>query len=141
MREIEGVSADAESRRRWFHDDYFDLFVWQDNGGQVTLFELCYGADASGRALVWYKDRGFFHDGVGKGDVGEVIGMGTATDDPVLSRLTAAAGTLPEDIRRPVLACVREFVEKKPRIPARRKRFRRAEWQQKKTASSRRARA
>jgi len=135
MREIEGVTAEAQARRRWFHDDYFDLFVWQDQGGEVTLFELCYGTDSSGRALVWHKGRGFFHDGAG-GSHGEVIGAGTAGSDPVLSRLASAAGSLPDEIRTPVIEYVREFVEKNPGVPSRRKRFRRAAWQQKNPGQS-----
>ena len=135
MREIEGVTAEEKARRRWFHDDYFDLFVWQNDGGDVTLFQLCYGTASSDRALVWYKDKGFFHDGVEAGE-GEVIGTGSAASDPVLERLSSAAGTLPDEIRRPVIDCVRKFIETKPAVPSRRKQFRRAEWQQKKPASS-----
>ena len=62
MKEIFGVADDPPARRRWFHDDYFDLFVWQADG-EVTLFQLCYGTDSADRALVWDKRRGFFHDG------------------------------------------------------------------------------
>jgi len=140
MREIEGVTAEAEARRRWFHDDYFDLFVWQDGGGELTVFELCYGAGSSERALVWHKGRGFFHDGA-HGGKDEIIGAGAAGSDPVLSRLTSAAGSLPDEIRMPVIACVREFVESNPAVPARRKRFRRADWQQEKPAGTGRSTA
>src|SRR2546426_351133 len=62
LKEILGVADDPPARRRWFHDDYFDLFVWQA-GGEVTLIQVCYGADATERALVWDKQRGFFQDG------------------------------------------------------------------------------
>src|SRR5688500_20360541 len=62
LKEILGVADDPPAKRRWFHDDFFDLFVWQSEG-EVTLFQLCYGADATERALVWDKSRGFFHDG------------------------------------------------------------------------------
>ena len=49
LKEILGVADDPPAKRRWFHDEFFDLFVWQ-NGGEVTLFQLCYGADAVERA-------------------------------------------------------------------------------------------
>src|SRR5437879_13450718 len=62
LKEILGVADDPPARRRWFHDDYFDLFVWQASG-EVTLIQVCYGADATERALVWDKERGFFQDG------------------------------------------------------------------------------
>jgi len=129
MREIEGVTGEGQARRRWFHDDYFDLFVWQTADGEVTLFQLCYGPGSSGRALVWDKARGFFHDGAQSGD-GDVIGTSATSRDPVLSRFASAAAGLPEEVQQPVLAKAREFVEKKPAVPARRQRFRRADWQQ-----------
>src|SRR5256714_15108520 len=61
-KEVSGLADEPPARRRWFHDEYFDLFVWQTHG-EVTLFQLCYGIDSSERALVWDKRRGFFADG------------------------------------------------------------------------------
>jgi hypothetical protein len=135
MREILGVAPDASARRRWFHDDYFDLFVWQVASGEVTSFQLCYGIDSSERALVWQQQRGFFHDGVrGRSVAGEVIGAGVArgaqgSPDPVVARFDAAAGALPGEVRAAVAARIREYVEKQPPVEARRERFRRADWQ------------
>ena len=43
MKEILGVADDPPARRRWFHDDYFDLFVWQTTG-EVTLKLVSAGA-------------------------------------------------------------------------------------------------
>jgi hypothetical protein len=136
MREILGVADEPRTRRRWFHDDFFDLFVWQTNGGEIGLFQLCYGVSSSERALVWHKYGGFFHDGV-DADVPEiptVAGRGGPENpfaaDPVLARFNEAAQALPEDVRLFVLTRLREYVEKKTPIPARRKRFRRADWQQ-----------
>ena len=63
MREILGLGDEAPLNRRWFHDEYFDLFVWQDAGGALARFELCYGAGASERALVWLGGERLFHDG------------------------------------------------------------------------------
>ncbi len=45
LKEILGLADDPPARRRWFHDDDFDLFVWQAEG-ELTLFELRYGADS-----------------------------------------------------------------------------------------------
>jgi len=128
MREILGVTDEPGSHRRWFHDDYFDLFVWQTGGGELVQFQLCYGIDSSERALVWHKDGGFFLDGIetGKSDKGKVPG---GKVDPVVERFDAAARALPEDIRLAMTARVHEFAEKKDAIPARRKSFRRASWQ------------
>jgi hypothetical protein len=68
MKEIQGVTDEPQARRRWFHDEYFDLFVWQpnageSNAGELVAFQLCYGRDASEQALVWEQGIGFFHDG------------------------------------------------------------------------------
>lgn len=135
MREILGVAHLVEARRRWFHDEYFDLFVWQKDSGEITLFQLCYGIDTSERALVWDKDKGYFHDGMPSGAAGgEIIGATLAQGllpeaDPVMSRLDAAMHSLPEDIRRTVYERVLEFAEKQVAVPTRRQRFRRADWQ------------
>lgn len=134
MREILGVADEPRTRRRWFHDDYFDLFVWQTTSGEVTLFQLCYGIGSSERALIWHRYGAFFHDGAGAKGSKDIIGAGappggTAAEDPVLSRFEAAAQSLPEDVRRVVAERLREYVERRPEVPSRRKRFRRADWQ------------
>lgn len=142
MREILGVAPEAAARRRWFHDDYFDLFVWQVPSGEVKSFQLCYGIDSSERALVWQEERGFFHDGVrGRSDPGEIIGSAPASDspttsDPVIARFNAAADGLPTDVRQAVATRIREYVEKKFPALVRRQSFRRAEWQKRPAASS-----
>lgn len=146
MREILGVAPDVAARRRWFHDDYFDLFVWQVASGEITSFQLCYGIDSSERALVWQEQRGFFHDGVrGRTPKGEIIGSavtqgGSSRPDPVIARFDAAAGGLPNEVRAAVTARIREYVEKQPPVEMRREAFRRADWQKRLSAASRQAR-
>jgi len=115
MREILGVADDPPARRRWFHDEYFDLFVWE-SGGEVTLFQLCYGVDSRERALVWDKKRGLFHDGPMSG-----------TD--FVARFEDSAAALPDDIRREVREKVHEFAGRRLAVRSRRAKFRRAEWQ------------
>ena len=118
MREILGVGDEAPLSRRWFHDEYFDLFVWQDAGGTLARFELCYGAGASERALVWLGDERLFHDGA----------PGAAPElQQLLQRFERAGGGLPADVRRAVLARIREYAA---RPVARRSGYRRAAWQQ-----------
>ena len=132
MHEILGVTDEPGVHRRWFHDDYFDLFVWQAGGGELVQFQLCYGIDSSERALVWHKRGGYFLDGVepGKSGKGNVLGeKSSKKGDPLVERFDAASGGLPEDIRNAMTARLREFAERKDATPARRKRFRRASWQ------------
>ena len=50
LKEILGVADDPPAKRRWFHDDFFDLFVWQAEG-EVPIFSFAM-RDATERALV-----------------------------------------------------------------------------------------
>ena len=133
FREILGVADEPPARRRWFHDDFFDLFVWQTKG-EITLFQLCYGIGTGERALVWEKGLGFFHDGVRHGGAGEILGAGltqggTPSDDPVIARFAAAAQSLPPEVHAEVRARIDEYCERRLTVPSRRRRFRRADWQ------------
>src|SRR5262245_46244263 len=130
MREIEGVAEEPRTRRRWFHDEYFDLFVWETETGDVTLFQLCYGTGRNEQALVWHRDAGLFHDGADPRASRQVTGA----DDPIIARFEAAAETLPRKVKRAVSQRVREYLSGGASIPSRRKRFRREKWQEPKAA-------
>jgi len=121
LREIEGVADQPRLRRRWFHDDYFDLFVWETDEGEITLFQLCYGTDAAERALVWHQEGGFFHDGAESGR--------SPKADPVFARFEEAAQSLPRKVRAHVGERIKEYAQRKVPVPSRRKRFRREGWQ------------
>jgi hypothetical protein len=121
LREIEGVADEPKAHRRWFHDDYFDLFVWQTDGGDITLFQLCYGINSDERALVWHRVGGFFHDGARPAN--------KAAAEELAARFEAAAEALPQDIRQAVSERVREHLKSERPPAVRRKRFRREEWQ------------
>ena len=130
LKEILGVGQDRpHSARRWFHNDYFDLFVTQDAEGQLTGFELCYGGHASERALVWEERTGYFHDGVESGE-GPLLGAGLTpggdvSADPIVARLESAAAELPETIRMGLQTRLREYASQGGAAEARRKRYRR----------------
>jgi hypothetical protein len=115
LKEIFGVTDEPPAKRRWFHDDFFDLFVWQADG-EVTLFQLCYGVDSSERALVWDRGRGFFHDG-------------PAASRDVVARFEDAMGGLPPELRTAIREKIHEFAGRTLDVMARRKKFRRAAWQ------------
>jgi hypothetical protein len=120
MREILGVTQDSPlTKRRWFHDEYFDLFVSQANGGTLQGFQLCYGLSAGERALVWERERGYFHDGTNP-----------LKPDTIVRRFSAVAHQLPGEVARAVGERLREYAAQGAPAPARRKRFRRADWQQ-----------
>lgn len=134
LREILDVAQDdPSSQRRWFHDDYFDLFL-RLTSGELAEFELCYGIDSEERALVWDRQRGYFHDG-GTSDSGNFIGArispgGPLQADPIIARFEQSAGGLPETLRVALMARLREYALQGADGSARRARFRRAAWQQ-----------
>ena len=126
LREIEGIGEEPRTRRRWFHDEYFDLFVWQTDLGEVTLFQLCYGIDVSERALVWHRVGGFFHDGAGPAT--------PSAAERVAARFEVAAQALPQNISQAVTERIREYLASEQPAAARRKRFRRDDWQKRPAA-------
>jgi hypothetical protein len=70
LREIGPVRQDsARGLRRWFQDDYFDLYVWQDHRGTPIAFQLCYDRGACEGAISWSAVAGFAHARVETGDV------------------------------------------------------------------------
>jgi hypothetical protein len=126
LHEIVGVADEPPARRRWFHDDYFDLFVWQTREGEVILFQLCYGIASSERALVWHRQGGFFHDGIEPGTREREIHKDT---QGLMARFLEAAPTVPKMIRQTVEARLQEYVKRSATAPTRRRTFRRASWQ------------
>jgi len=63
LREIRGLQQRSFKRiKRWFQDDYFDLFLWQNRLGTIVEFQLCYRRDTRDeRVLDWRRGRGFQH--------------------------------------------------------------------------------
>lgn len=121
LREIEGVADEPRTRRRWFHDDYFDLFVWQTENGDITLFQLCYGIAPGEKALVWHRAGGFFQDGAEPDS--------RAADSDVVERFETAAKSVPRTIREAVAERIREYLDGRLPAATRRKQFRRETWQ------------
>jgi hypothetical protein len=137
MREILGVAQDASGvQRRWFHDDYFDLFVWQTDQGETTSFQLCYGVDSNEQALEWRQDQGWFQDGNAAVDPEppKAARAAHAPADSIASRFESAAEALPNAIRTAVAARLREYAERAA-VTARRSKVRRAAWQRNKPGS------
>jgi hypothetical protein len=128
LHEIVGLADEPPAKRRWFHDDYFDLFVWQTAGGELLRFQLCYGIHSSERALIWQRQGGFFHDGLLRGAEGI---------ETVISHFDRVSPTLPKVIRKTVGARLDEFAQIVPSVMTRRKTFRRAAWQKRLPANER----
>lgn len=110
LREIRGVEQrDPRLKRRWFQDEYFDLYVWQDNAGDVLRFQLCYERDTRReRALEWNSGRGFQHLSVrqryggspGRDHSGDMALDGVMPYVVLKDRFTAASHSLPSELTR-----------------------------------------
>jgi hypothetical protein len=65
LREIGSVRQEEPGlRRRWFRDEYFDLYLWEGGAGEVRAFQLCYDRSHRERSLRWSHKTGFLHEGV-----------------------------------------------------------------------------
>lgn len=82
MNEIRRVKQhEGEPHRRWFMDDYWDLYVWTEDDGSISAFQLCYGKPYGERALDWHKTRGYRHSKVSESTGGR---LGPSMDAPLL---------------------------------------------------------
>lgn len=89
LREIANVQQREPGLvRRWFRDDYFDIFVWQSPQGAFVSLQLCYDLPSRERVLVWREGRGFGHHGIDSGE---------ATPFDNRSPIMVADGVLPVD--------------------------------------------
>ena len=87
LREIQGVRQDKSGlTRRWYQDEFFDLYTWQAANGELVGFQLCYDVNGRERALSWQRQRGFSHNGIDSS-----IGSSMHPATPIL----AAGGRFP----------------------------------------------
>ena len=69
LREISAVLQDQPGLlRRWFQDDYFDLFVWLTPDHVLRAFQLAYQRTLDERVLEWSRESGFVHSRVDSGE-------------------------------------------------------------------------
>jgi len=69
LHEINKVNQSMpELWRRWFCDDNFDLFVWQNRQGEIVRFELSYAKAGPEHSIVWDKYKGYAHHRVDDGE-------------------------------------------------------------------------
>ena len=128
LREIRSVVQRSLTRRkRWFHDDDFDLYVWQAPGGDVLELQLCYERGTSReRALTWKRGIGYANYRVDSGDAKPterstpiLVGGGRFGGWRIREKLVGAAGSLDPQIAAFVLDKVAEHCDP-PRRFARR---------------------
>jgi hypothetical protein len=68
LREIPARQVPGEPPRRWFTSSDIDLFVWIDDEGAATGFQLCYDKQSREHALTWTEAAGYTHMGVDGGE-------------------------------------------------------------------------
>ena len=127
FREIRGVEQRGRAlARRWFQDEWFDLFVWQEPSGLVVRFQLAYARDTRReRLLEWQRGRRYQHRRVrqgydraaGRRDAGELAPDGVMPYLEVQSRFEQAAPGLPADLARFIADKVRDYARPARRFP------------------------
>jgi|SRR6267142_4434103 len=134
--------TDPSLKRRWFENDYFDLFTWQDFTGTLTKFQLFYDVERNERALVWSRSGGTYHDGVDHGDSGSghpeapiLVHGGRFDSGSVVPRFKQDSETLPPELRDFVLAKMREHLLAQYRLKVGRDQVRRERWQRRRAGS------
>jgi hypothetical protein len=46
---------DGDLIKRWFTDEFFDLYVWFDKQGEIASFQLCYDKPRDEQAFTWKR--------------------------------------------------------------------------------------
>jgi hypothetical protein len=139
LREVPDVLQDKPGLvRRWFRDEYFDLFVWERPDGAVDAFQLCYDRTERERILRWSASSGFLHEGVdrpetkpGRSMTAILVVDGVMPLAAVSRRLLAAASQLPGPLHDFLFARLEEFakgrappIARRPKAPRQRGRKR-----------------
>ena len=117
LREIVNVhQQDPRLRRRWFCDDYFDLFVWEKPGGRIVEFQLCYDKSARERVLKWGANAGFAHHRIDSGEPLPGVNMspimvadGVMPLSAVRGKFAASAERLDPQVRDFILQRLRDY--------------------------------
>jgi len=117
LKEIDGVRQDdPDHRRRWFQDDYFDLFVWQSAESVIVAFQLCYDVASRERVLSWREASGFSHNRIDSGEATPrknmspiLVADGILPVEAVLPRFVRRARDIDRAISRFIAGKLREY--------------------------------
>lgn len=101
----------GERRRRWFCCAEQDLYLWQDETGEIVAFQLCYAKPDNEHAIYWRADSGFSHLRVDDGEsttfsasTPVLVADGVFDSRSVVDRFRALAAALPADVVEFVIA-------------------------------------
>jgi hypothetical protein len=98
----------GEPRLRWFQCDYFELFVWFEEGDTPIAFRLCYDRGYQERAITWQRATGHLrHDAVDAGGSIEsyapspiLVTHRRSIPAAVIERFQRTPGEIPTEIRQ-----------------------------------------
>ena len=115
LNEIKDVTQyESGKHRRWFQDDFFDLYTWETYSGDMLGFQLCYAKLGKERALRWSNESGYRHEGVdapeekpGRAMSAMFIADGVFDPTAIAARFDGASIDVP--------ACIKDFVLEKIR--------------------------
>ena len=119
LNEIKDVTQYESGKfRRWFQDDFFDLYTWETYGGDMLGFQLCYAKLGTERALRWSRESGYRHEGVDApeqkpGRAMSAIFIADGVFDPaaMAAKFDAASIDMPARIKDFVLEKIRAYAE------------------------------
>jgi hypothetical protein len=96
----------GEGYRRWFSDDYFDLYLWY-NHDTIDGFQLCYNKNVKEHSITWQKGKGFLHNKIDDGETQPqdnktpiLIDDGTFDNKSVADRFIAESKDIDKDVSR-----------------------------------------
>ena len=113
----------GELHRRWFHSHEQDLYVWEDETGEITAFQLCYDKPYGEHAFYWRTDRGYAHLRVNGGDHGWsnetplLVADGHFPATSTLKRFCELGAELPPEIIDFVSNHILAYSTSKPKSP------------------------
>ncbi len=124
LTEFQLKQDEPSSIKRWFQDDYFDLFIWQNNFGQIISFQLCYDRLGNERVISWDQERGFGHHRVDDGESSPYKNMTPIfikegvflSYNEVVPKLIQSGRQISQDITSFILQKLNEYVQRYPII-------------------------
>lgn len=117
LNEVKDVTQyESGKHRRWFHDDYFDLYTWESFEGELLGFQLCYAKLGKERALRWSTESGYRHEGVdapedkpGRAMSALFVADGVFDPDRVGAKFENASIELPKKVQDFILDKIRAY--------------------------------
>jgi hypothetical protein len=113
LKEIAAVKQDSRDTKRWFRDEYFDLYLWQTAAGEIVSLQLCYNRIHNEHILRWSAQEACLHarvdapqDKPGRAMSAMLVANGVFPAKLVREDFLKAALEIPDEVRDFVLSCM-----------------------------------